>query len=189
MVFPGSRVSPSPTSYLESDSPYHPHNMADVAKLNKTLLLPQKGGGVSTGDNMHNMEFGHFWHFLMLYTVKKIGNSSEIVCQVAYDKGFPHIYILYMTIYSCISSYIRKDFASDPFRISLYINFPLFYHSSSCSRWCSLLCVSLSDELWPFFWKVDMVFHYQKCFTNVGLVANGGWRGGGGRKVFFQKKP
>ncbi len=57
--FPGySCLPPSPTSYLESDSPYHPHNMADVAKLNKTLLLPQKGGGVvSTGDNMHNMEF------------------------------------------------------------------------------------------------------------------------------------
>jgi hypothetical protein len=44
MVFPGySCLPPSPTSYLESDSPYHPHNMADVAKLNKTLLLPQKG--------------------------------------------------------------------------------------------------------------------------------------------------
>jgi hypothetical protein len=64
---------PSPTSYLESDSPYHPHNMADVAKLNKTLLLPQKrGGGVSTGDNMHNMEFlDIFGIFNDLNTVKK----------------------------------------------------------------------------------------------------------------------
>ncbi len=82
---------------------------------------------------MHNMEFlDIFGIFNDLNTVKKIGNLEEIVCQVAYETVFPHI----LTIYSCISSYIRKlfliyDFAPDPFQITLYFPPPIFLNKST----------------------------------------------------------
>ena len=61
MVFPGP-----PPPYLGSDSPYHPHNMADVTKLNKTLLLPQKREKERGGGGRH-AQYGMLTIFLFVW--------------------------------------------------------------------------------------------------------------------------